>query len=150
MPVSRYLNRKLLEAVFEEALGGSALSIPGTSVWAALSTGREPGEGGDTYVEISGGGYSRVKLTTSNCELQAYGLSSGLNAQKYRLRGTADFLFGTPTSQWLTPREVLLLTDDNAGELLARTNVSPQAPTIGASFSIPAGLLTFDFLLGDL
>lgn len=123
-------------------LKGTAFPAAPTTVYVALFTTAPTNDSGTGAVEVSGGAYARVAITTSS----GWSAISGAPSAAAQISNAGTITFATPTANWGTINAIGLYDASTAGNLLYWTTFS--GPTISsgvvASFAVGALIATDD------
>jgi hypothetical protein len=134
---SAYLEDKMLNW-----MKGTAFGTAPTTVYAALFTTNPTADDGTGAVEVSGGSYARVAITTSS----GWSAISGSGVSPHQISNSGVVTFPTPTGNWGAIIGVALYDASTAGNLLYWNSISSQTINTGviASFAIGALVITDD------
>jgi len=129
MGKTNYLENEVLKLSLGKAL---ALTLPITPYLALFTT--LPGEDGTGGVEVSGGGYARVNVSS------AFPTPSGTGS----VTNSTDINFGTASGNWGNVKGVGILTAASGGQLLRTAPLTPAVDVnTGSPVVIPAGSAVF-------
>lgn len=127
---STYLSDKMLNW-----LKGTAFATAPTTVYVALFTTNPTADDGTGAVEVSGGSYARVAITTST----GWSSISGTNPRQISNGGTLSFPL--PTANWGSVVGIAVYDASSAGNLLYWNSITSQTINSGVVASISAGNL---------
>ncbi len=130
MGKTNYLENEVLKLSLGKSL---ALTLPITPYLALFTT--LPGEDGTGGVEVSGGGYARVNVSS------AFPTPSGTGS----VTNSSDINFGTASANWGNVKGVGIFTAASAGQLLRIATLTPAVDVnAGSPVVIPAGSAVFE------
>ncbi len=134
---SAYLEDKMLNW-----MKGTAFGTAPTTVYVALFTTNPTADDGTGAVEVSGGSYARVAITTSS----GWSSISGSGTSPHQISNAGVVTFATPTANWGTVIGVAVYDASSAGNLLYWNSITSQSINTGvvASFAIAALIITDD------
>jgi hypothetical protein len=132
---SAYLEDKLLNW-----LKGTAFGTAPTTVYVALLTTNPASDDGTGAVEVSGGSYARVAITTSS----GWSAISGSGTSPHQISNSGVVTFVTPTASWGDIIGIAIYDASTAGNLLYWNSITLQTINSGviASFAIGALVVT--------
>lgn len=129
---STYLSDKMLNW-----LKGTAFGTAPTTVYVALLTTNPSADDGTGAVEVSGGSYARVAITTSS----GFSALSGTNPRQISNGGVVTF--PTPSANWGAVIGVAVYDASTAGNLLYWNSITSQTVNSGVVASFSASALVF-------
>jgi len=134
---SQYLENQALNWL----KGTTFVAAPAT-VYVALFTTAPSDDAGTSAVEVSGGSYARIGITTST----GFSSISGAPSAPAQISNSGVVTFVTPTGSWGTVVAIGIYDAVSAGNLLYWNTVTSQAIGSGvvASFAIGALIATED------
>lgn len=129
---SQYLENLLLNW-----LKGTAFASSPATTYVALYTTAPTDDSGTGAVEVTGGAYARVAITSSS----GWSAISGAPAAAAQISNGSAVTFPTPTASWGTVVAVGLYDASTAGNLLYWNTITSQAIGIGVTASFAIGAL---------
>jgi hypothetical protein len=129
---SAYLEDKMLNW-----LKGTAFGTAPTTVYVALLTTNPTADDGTGAVEVSGGSYARVAITTST----GWSSISGSGTSPHQISNAATITFPTPTANWGAVIGIAIYDASTAGNLLYWNSITSQTINSGVVASIAASAL---------
>ena len=128
---------------FENALlnwlKGTAFPAAPATVYVALFTTAPSNDTGSGAVEVSGGAYARVSITTSSGWSAISG--GGSSATPEQISNAATLTYPTATANWGTVVAIGLYDAASGGNLLYWNAITSQTINSGAVASFAAGAL---------
>ena len=118
-------------------LKGSTFASAPTTVYVALFTTAPSDDAGTSAVEVSGGSYARVSITTST----GWSSISGAPSAAAQISNSGTLTFATPTGNWGTIVAFGIYDASSSGNLLLWNTVSSQVVNTGVVVSFAAGAL---------
>jgi hypothetical protein len=121
--------------------GTTAAAAPATT-YMALFTTAPTDDAGTSAVEVSGGSYARIGITSSS----GWSAISGAPSAPAQISNSGVVTFVTPTGSWGTVVAIGIYDALTAGNLLWWNTITSQAIGTGiiASFAVGAVILTDD------
>jgi len=134
---SQYLENAMLNW-----MKGTTFAAAPATVYAALFTTAPTDDAGTSAVEVSGGSYARIGITTST----GWSSISGAPGAAAQISNSGVVTFVTPTANWGTVLAIGVYDALTTGNLLYWNTITSQVINTGvvASFAIGALIATED------
>lgn len=129
--MSTYLQNKVLSWM-------KGTTFPGApaNTYIALLTTAPTDDSGAGAVEVSGGSYARVTITSAN-----WGTITGGDTVPSQIANTPALNFATPSTSWGTVVAIALYDASSAGNLLFWATITSQTIASGSTVSFASGQL---------